>query len=75
MLEGADLNKLKAAGIVSKDAESLAKYTGGSVEDYVGSYRNYYNSLTRAQKANAAPSLMLSFALQITAILVFWLVA
>ena len=46
MLNGTDLNKLQAAGIVTNNIERLVRYTGGSVKDYVGSYGNYYDGLS-----------------------------
>ena len=50
MLNGTDLNKLQAAGIVTNKIERLVRYTGGSVREYVGSYGNYYNGLSGSQK-------------------------
>ena len=73
MLNGAELNKFKAAGIVTNNAD-LVLYTGGSVKEYVGSYGYYYNGLRGVIKG-AAPSFTMSLTLQIAAILVFWLMA
>jgi hypothetical protein len=70
ILDAAGVANLKKGSIVSDECEKLEAYSG-SVEMYVGDYGKHYNALDGPDDTSAAPSNLVSFALQIIAIFAF----
>ncbi len=71
MLKDATLTELEKYGMVSSNIDKLVLYSG-TVEKYVKPYADYYNALSgKGIPVSAAPSNLVSFALQVVAIFAF----
>jgi hypothetical protein len=71
ILNTANVTLLKTGKIVSSNFRNFEPYTG-TVKMYVGDYGNHFNALSGPNAAlNAAPSIVVSLVLQISAIFAF----
>ena len=68
ILNTANVTLLKTGKIVSSNFKNFESYTG-TVKMYVGDYGNHLNALSG--RPNAAPSIVVSLVLQISAIFAF----
>ncbi len=69
ILNNANLTELEKYGMVSSNVKSLQKYSD-TVEKYVEPYSDYFSALA-GPDTSAAPSNLVSFALQVIAIFAF----
>jgi hypothetical protein len=70
ILDAAGVANLKKGDIVSSNCVNMQTYNG-TVEEYVGDYGKHYKALDGPDDTSAAPSNLVSFALQIIAIFAF----